>query len=212
MGMADMVLLDRNGHYGRALEEAIQSNKGQWPQSWKNVNPLHGSRTFNSMEPAERVRLSDAIATHTHTSILTSAQLDLLRALIMWSLHESDVINAIIKDAYKQSRQADDLNVPLSVQPWGRDELKRRYWLAEGRDDTDFRLYRENNPALKNGTWRSMAGSIDELKLVVERLEKDKAQASKRLAQRISMAIPRFEATEEVCASHDTLYHDLPAS
>ena len=128
-----------------------------------------------------------------------SNQLDLMRQLIMWSLHESDVVNAIIKDAYKQSRQTDDLNVPLSVQPWGKDELKRRYWLVEGRDDTDFRLYRENNPALKNGTWRSMAGSIDELRLVVEKLEKDKAQASRRLAQRITMAIPRFEATEEVC-------------
>jgi len=117
---------------------------------------------------------------------------------MMWTLHESEVVSAIIKDAYKQSRQADDLNVPLSVQPWGKDELKRRYWLIEGRDDTDFRLYRENNPVLKNGTWRSVAGSIDELRQVVDRLEKDKAQASRRLAQRITMAIPRFEASEEV--------------
>lgn len=125
-------------------------------------------------------------------------QLDLMRALVMWALHESEVISNIIKDAYKGTRQADDLNVPLSVQPWGKDELKRRYWLVEGRDDTDFRLYRENNPALKNGTWRSMAGTIDELREVVEKLEKDKAQASRRLAQRITMAIPRFEASEEV--------------
>jgi hypothetical protein len=132
-------------------------------------------------------------------------QLDLMRALIMWALHESEVISNIIKEAYKGTRQADDLNVPLSVQPWGKDELKRRYWLVEGRDDTDFRLYRENNPALKNGTWRSMAGTIDELREVVEKLDKDKAQASRRLAQRIMMAIPRFEASEEVgtlfCAS-----------
>jgi hypothetical protein len=49
-----------------------------------------------------------------------------------------------------------------------------------------------------------MAGSIDELKLVVEKLEKDKAQASRRLAQRISLAIPRFEATEEVRAQFQT--------
>lgn len=116
----------------------------------------------------------------------------------MWSLHESDAVNAIIKEAYKQSRQTDDLNIPLSVQPWGKDGLKRRYWLIEGRDDTPFRLYRENNPALKNGTWWSVAGSIDDLRLVVEKLEKETAQASKRLANRISLAIPRFEATEEV--------------
>jgi hypothetical protein len=115
----------------------------------------------------------------------------------MWSLHESEAINTIIKESYKQSRQQDDLNVPLSVQPWGKDGLKRRYWLVEGRDDTPFRLYRENNPALKNGTWWSVAGSIDELKLIVEKLEKDTAQASRRLAQRITMAIHRIEATEE---------------
>lgn len=191
--------LNRNGHYGRALEEAIQTNKGQWPGAWNNGNPLHGGRSFNSMEPAERVW---SIQTYCDVFVLTLMQLDLLRALIMWSLHESEVINTIIKDAYKQTRQADDLNVPLSVQPWGKDELKRRYWLVEGRDDTDFRLYRENNPALKNGTWRSMAGSIEELKSVVEKLEKDKAQASRRLAQRITLAIPRFEATEEVRDFH----------
>jgi hypothetical protein len=116
----------------------------------------------------------------------------------MWSLHESEAINAIIKDGYKQSRTNDDLNVQLSVQPWGKDGLKRRYWLVEGRDDTPFRLYRENNPALKNGTWWSVAGTIDELKLVVEKLEKETAQASQRLARRIEVAIPRFEVSEEV--------------
>lgn len=156
------------------------------PNIWRSHIQQHGASTAcMSFRPS-------------NVSLLTIGKLDLMRQLVMWSLHESEVVNAIIKDAYKQSRQTDDLNVPLSVQPWGKDELKRRYWLVEGRDDTDFRLYRENNPALKNGTWRSMAGSIDELKVVVEKLEKDKAQASRRLAQRITMAIPRFEATEEV--------------
>jgi hypothetical protein len=185
----------RNGHYGRALEEAIQTNKGQWPSAWKGINPLHGGRSFNGMDSAERVRSS---AYHFYALMLTSHKLALLRALIMWSLHESEHINAIIKESYKQSRQTDDLYVPLSVQAWGKDGLKRRYWLIEGRDDTPFRLYRENNPVLKNGTWWSVAGTIDELKLVVEKLEKETAQASKRLAHRITLAIPRFEATEEV--------------
>ena len=46
----------RSGHYGRALEEAVQTNKGQWPATWNGVNPLAGGRTFNSMESAQRVR------------------------------------------------------------------------------------------------------------------------------------------------------------
>jgi len=45
----------RNGHYGRALEEAVQGNRNQWPEAWKDKNPLHGNRSFNSMDPRERV-------------------------------------------------------------------------------------------------------------------------------------------------------------
>ena len=56
-----------------------------------------------------------------------------------------EAITAIMKESYKQSRHDDDLNQPLSVHPWGKDGLKRRYWLVEGRDDTPFRLIREDN-------------------------------------------------------------------
>ena len=48
---------NRRGHYGRALEEALQTQKSQWPRAWNGVNPLAGSRTFNSMAPQERVRI-----------------------------------------------------------------------------------------------------------------------------------------------------------
>ena len=48
-------LVLRLGHYGRALEDAIASHKGQWPPSWEEKNPLSGSATFNSMTPTERV-------------------------------------------------------------------------------------------------------------------------------------------------------------
>jgi hypothetical protein len=84
------------------------------------------------------------------------------------------------------------------VQPWGRDELKRRYWLIEGQDDTHFRLYRESNPALKTNTWWSVAGSIPELKVVADNLERERSQHSKRLSEKIKNAIPRFEGSEEV--------------
>ena len=56
----------------------------------------------------------------------------LLKYLILWSLSSSDVIRAIISENYKTNRRNDDLNVGLSVQPWGRDGDKRRYWLIEG--------------------------------------------------------------------------------
>jgi len=107
---------------------------------------------------------------------------------------------AVIKESYKQQRHDDDLNQPLSVQPWGRDGDKRRYWLVEGQDDTHFRLYRESNPVLKHNTWRSVAGSIDELKGAAEKLGEDGSQAARRLKERILISIPRFEASEEVCS------------
>ena len=87
------------------------------------------------------------------------------------------------------------------MQAWGRDGDKRRFWLIEGQDDTHFRLYRESNPALKNITWRSLAGTIDEVKEVAQRLDEENTQASRRLRDRINAAIPRFEASEEVSPS-----------
>jgi len=51
---------------------------------------------------------------------------------------------------------------------------------------------------LKHNTWRSVAGTIDELKEVADRLGEDGTQASRRLRDRIMLAIPRFEASEEV--------------
>ena len=127
-------------------------------------------------------------------------QLVLMKALILWSLDSSDAVKATIKDSYKQSRHEDDLNQPLSVQAWGRDGDKRRFWLIEGQDDTHFRLYRESNPILKHVTWRSLAGSIEELQEIAEKLGEENTMASRRLRDRILASIPRFEAGEDVGA------------
>ena len=116
----------------------------------------------------------------------------------MWSLGSSEAVQNTIKESYKRQRQDDDLNQPLSVQPWGRDGDKRRFWLVEGQDDTHFRLYRESNPALRNTTWRSVAGTIDEVKEVAHRLGNENSMLSRRLRDRIMAAIPRFEASEDV--------------
>ncbi|KAL6232150.1 hypothetical protein BDW75DRAFT_218408 [Aspergillus navahoensis] len=168
--------VERN-HYTRPLEEAVQTHASQWPKAWEGKNPLHGGRNFASMSPEERLQL--------------------LKSLILWSLSSSDAVQAKIKESYKQARHEDDLNQPLSVQPWGRDSLKRRYWLIEGLDDTHFRLYRESNPALKNVTWWSVAGTIPELQSVAEKLEEEKGTNSKKLSERIKNSIPRFEGSEE---------------
>lgn len=48
-------LLFRPGHYGRALEDAINTHKNQWSPTWEEKTPLSGGATFTSMNPTERV-------------------------------------------------------------------------------------------------------------------------------------------------------------
>ena len=166
------------GHYSRALEEAVQTHKSQWAKDWESKNPLLGGATFASMSPTQR--------------------LTLLRTLILWSLSSSDAVRSIINNSYKQNRHDDDLNQPLSVQPWGSDSYKRRYYLIEGLDDTAFRVYRESNPARLERTWWSVAGDIEELKQLAEKLNtEDGGQRARTLSTKMLAAVPRFEATEE---------------
>ncbi|KAI0168483.1 hypothetical protein BJ166DRAFT_258167 [Pestalotiopsis sp. NC0098] len=166
------------GHYGRALEDAIAGHKSQWPKDWQDKSPLSGGATFTSMNPTER--------------------LTLLRTLVLWSLSSSDTVKQIINTSYKGNRRDDDLNQPLSVQPWGADSDKRRYFLVEGLDDTNFRVYRESNPAGFNRTWWSVAGNIEELTALADKLMTlDGQPKGKKLAAQMLAAIPRFEASEE---------------
>lgn len=99
-----------------------------------------------------------------------------------------------------KNRHTDDINIPISVQPWGSDSNKRRYFLIEGIDDTSFRVYRESNPQGIHRTWWSVAGSIDELKALAEKLNtEDGGPKARTLALKMLNSVPRFEATEEVC-------------
>lgn len=92
------------------------------------------------------------------------------------------------------------MNQPLSVQPWGRDGYKRRYWLIEGQDDTHFRVYRENSGITnKSNQWFSVASNIDEANALADKLYEEGTSTAKVLTTRIRAAIPRFEASEEVC-------------
>lgn len=119
--------------------------------------------------------------------------------LILWALSSSETVKGLINQSYKQNRHEDDTNQPRAVQPWGSDGDKRRYFLIEGQDDTAFRVYRESNPAGTNRTWFSVAGTIEELRTLANKLEtKDGGPKAKKLAQKVLQAIPRFEAGEEV--------------
>jgi hypothetical protein len=122
-----------------------------------------------------------------------------LKTLILWSLPASDAVQATLKESYKQSRHDDDKNQPLSVQPWGRDGYKRNYWLIEGQDDTHFRVYRENNGATaKTNTWFNVAGNIEEITRLADKLDEENTPHARTLRDRIRAAVPRFEAGEEV--------------
>ncbi|KOS19278.1 hypothetical protein ESCO_000707 [Escovopsis weberi] len=168
----------KSGHYGRALEDAITSHKSQWPPSWEDKNPLSGGASFNTMKPTER--------------------LSLLRNLVLWAMASSETLKGSINQAYKQNRHEDDINQPRAVQPWGSDGDKRRYFLIEGQDDTAFRVYRESSHQGMNRTWWSVAGSIEELRTLANKLDnKDGGPKAKKLSQKIMQAIPRFEAGEE---------------
>ena len=117
----------------------------------------------------------------------------------MWALSSSEAIKAAINKSYRINRHEDDLNQPLSVQPCGFDGNKRKYYLIEGEDDTAFRIYRESNITGQNRTWLSVAGNIEELKQLADKLlNKDGGPKAKQLSHRILSAIPRFEASEEV--------------
>jgi hypothetical protein len=123
--------------------------------------------------------------------------------LILWAMAASDTVKTLINQSYKQNRHDDDLNQPRSVQPWGTDGDKRRYFLIEGLDDTNFRVYRESNPAGTNRTWWSVAGTIDEIKALAEKLDtKDGGPKAKKLSHKMLQAIPRFEAGDDVSDTH----------
>ena len=128
-------------------------------------------------------------------------QITLLHTLALWSLNQNEQVKLMINNAYKSRTTKDrlDTNIPLSVQPWGRDGDKRRYWLVEGQNDTHFRIYRETPPTIKNAQWFSVAGSIEELQVLAKKLEEeDGHKEAKALGERMLNAVPRFEASENV--------------
>ena len=75
------IVVNRPGHYNRALEEAIQSHKGQWAKDWESRNPLAGATTFGSMTPVQRVGVPQH---HGATCIM-----DCLANICLYSLHFS---------------------------------------------------------------------------------------------------------------------------
>ncbi|KAF3935733.1 hypothetical protein ABW19_dt0209202 [Dactylella cylindrospora] len=166
------------GHYARALEEAVATYIDESPNEWLGKNPLEGGKTFNQMSVEERLLM--------------------LETLVLWTLRHSRAIGDVIKESYKPGRKSDDSNVPVAVQPWGMDREKNKYYLIEGKDDTYFRVYQYHiSPNCKNWTWITVAGNIDELRELAERLGQEGSKNSKEFQERILTAIPRFEEGEQ---------------
>lgn len=161
-------------------EDAINGAnfKPQWPKHWTE-SPLAHNGTFHALTPERR--------------------LDLLYTLTLWALGYSDAVKGMINASYSGKRTNDDLNQPLSVQPWGVDSDKRRYYLIEGDDNCSFRVYRESNPAaLYNRQWISVAGSIDEVKDLATKLATaDGGPNARKLSSNMLKNIANFEEKEE---------------
>jgi len=119
--------------------------------------------------------------------------------LILWSLNHSEIVKDALKQAYKQTRRDDDRNQPKAVQPWFSDTWRRKYYLIEGQEDTHFRIYRENDgKKAETNAWFSVAGTIDEANSLAEKFESDMpGNQGRLLAEKIRMAVPRWEAGEE---------------
>jgi hypothetical protein len=82
--------------------------------------------------------------------------------------------------------------------------------LIEGQDDTHFRVYRENNGATaKTNTWFSVAGTIEEINSLADKLDEENTPHARALRDRIRAAIPRFEAGEEVSSSTHAYSADI---
>jgi hypothetical protein len=63
-------------------------------------------------------------------------------------------------------------------------------------------VYRENNGATaKTNTWFSVAGTIDEITRLADKLDEENTPHARTLRDRIRAATPRFEAGEEVSQS-----------
>ena len=85
----------------------------------------------------------------------------------------------------------------MSVQSWGIDTQKRRFFLIDGQVDSPFRIYRESARKASAYSWISVAGTIEEAQKVARDLRVERGQAAHRLAARITNAVPMFEEREE---------------
>ncbi|KAL9093361.1 MAG: hypothetical protein Q9165_004102 [Trypethelium subeluteriae] len=156
--------------------------------------------TADSSDEARKSSKRKRSASPPHEEVLADnadIPLNLLKTLILWSLNSSEAVSALLKESYKYRKNNDDSAVPLNIPRWGRDGEKRQYWLIEGQQDTSFRVYRESNPYSKKNTWWSVAGDLDELRGLANKLENDDSQYARQLGVRFKSSIPRFEAGEE---------------
>lgn len=109
------------GHFGRPIDEAVSSNG---PAYWGPLNPTGpfiGDLTFYKMD--------------------WDARLEVLVALVHWSLTNSEAVRQVLLNGYAQQRMEDDRNCQLAVTPVGLDSERRRYYLIEGQSAYIFLIF-----------------------------------------------------------------------
>ncbi|KAG5513319.1 hypothetical protein PMAC_001382 [Pneumocystis sp. 'macacae'] len=129
-------------HFSRALNESIDTHIKHLDPSWSGYNPLHRDKGFYSLSASDKLKL--------------------LCCLVDWCLMSSEAVRSFIDENYKD-RSSNDTKNALLVHPLGKDAKNRKLWLIEG-NDTPFRVYRESKSRSGSVKWKSIAGTVDELR------------------------------------------------
>ncbi|KAK7207890.1 hypothetical protein BZA70DRAFT_29059 [Myxozyma melibiosi] len=164
-------------HFARPMDEAVST---YGPAYWGPLNPTGpfvGGLTFHTMT--------------------WEARLEVLVALVHWSLTASEAVRQVLVQGYSQQRTDDDSASPLAVLPIGLDSERKRYYLIEGENDTRFRLFCETNPRQRLVNWTPVASTFAEFKEFVDKLsETDTSRNAKALVESLTEELPRLEASE----------------
>ncbi|CCJ30881.1 unnamed protein product, partial [Pneumocystis jirovecii] len=134
--------IERSKHFSRALNESIDTHIKHLDPSWCGYSPLHRDKGFYSLDASDKLKL--------------------LCCLVDWCLMSSEAVRSFIDENYKD-RASNDKRNALLVHPLGKDAKNRKLWLIEG-NDTPFRVYRESKSRSGSIKWKSIAGTVDELR------------------------------------------------
>ncbi|KAG4305940.1 hypothetical protein PORY_000850 [Pneumocystis oryctolagi] len=162
-------------HFSRALNESVDAHIKHLDPSWHGYNPLYRDKGFYSLDASNKLKL--------------------LCCLVDWCLMSSEAVRSFIDENYKD-RTSNDTKNALSVHPLGRDGKNRKLWLIEG-NDTPFRVYRESKSLSGSVKWKSIAGTVEELRQYALSLSNDPSLNAIALVSKIlNQVCPRVEKAQ----------------